>query len=179
MEADIEQIVLHAIQQMLTLYRQKENRKTALQFTRTGRINACMAELTRLQQLQERYRQEKLTLYESYIAGDCSKEHYLKKKAEIDKTVQELDENVKKQDSALAALEEEAHAPENPLRELSNQYMDTPSLTKEMVQAFIQDIYIYPDSQIEIVWKFRDCFADLIDNQTEETEVNYGADIQR
>ena len=38
MEADIEQIVLHAIQQMLTLYRQKENRKTALQFTRTGRI---------------------------------------------------------------------------------------------------------------------------------------------
>ena len=41
-----------------------------------------MAELTRLQQLQERYRQEKLTLYESYIAGDCSKERYLKKKAE-------------------------------------------------------------------------------------------------
>ena len=79
----------------------------------------------------------------------------------------------------MAALEEEAHAPENPLRELSNQYMDTPSLTKEMVQAFIQDIYIYPDSQIEIVWKFRDCFADLIDNQTEETEVDYGADIQR
>ena len=179
METDIEQVVLHAIQQMLTLYRQKENQKTALQFTRTGRINACMAELTRLQQLQERYRQEKLTLYESYIAGDCSKERYLKKKAEIDKTVQELDEDVKKQESALAALEEEAHTSENPLRELSRHYQDTPSLTKEMVRGFIQDIYIYPDSQIEIVWKFRDCFADLTDNQTEETEDNYGTDIQR
>ena len=135
METDIEQVVLHAIQQMLTLYRQKENQKTALQFTRTGRINACMAELTRLQQLQERYRQEKLTLYESYIAGDCSKERYLKKKAEIDKTVQELDEDVKKQESALAALEEEAHTSENPLRELSRQYRNTPSLTKEMVRG--------------------------------------------
>ena len=176
MESDIERVVLHAIQQMLTLYRQKENQKTALRFTRTGRINACMTELTRLQQLQERYRQEKLTLYESYIAGDCSKERYLKKKAEIDKTVQELDEDVKKQESALAALEE-AHVPENPLRELSSQYLDTPSLTKEMVQAFIQDIYIYPDSQIEIVWKFRDCFADLMDNQTKETEDNYGVDV--
>lgn len=101
METDIEQVVLHAIQQMLTLYRQKENQKTALQFTRTGRINACMAELTRLQQLQERYRQEKLTLYEGYIAGDCSKERYLKKKAEVDKTVQELDEDVKKQESGF------------------------------------------------------------------------------
>lgn len=179
METDIEQVVLHAIQQMLTLYRQKENQKTALQFTRTGRINACMAELTRLQQLQERYRQEKLTLYEGYIAGDCSKERYLKKKAEVDKTVQELDEDVKKQESALAALEEEAHTSENPLLELSRQYRDTPSLTKEMVRGFIQDIYIYPDSQIEIVWKFRDCFADLTDNQTEETEDNYGTDIQR
>lgn len=179
METDIEQVVLHAIQQMLTLYRQKENQKTALQFTRTGRINACMAELTRLQQLQERYRQEKLTLYEGYIAGDCSKERYLKKKAEVDKTIQELDEDVKKQESALAALEEEAHTSENPLLELSRQYRDTPSLTKEMVRGFIQDIYIYPDSQIEIVWKFRDCFADLTDNQTEETEDNYGTDIQR
>lgn len=56
-------------------------------------------------------------------------------------------------------------------------YRDTPSLTKEMVRGFIQDIYIYPDSQIEIVWKFRDCFADLIDNQTEETEDNYGVDV--
>ena len=133
--------------------------------------------MTRLQQLQERYRQEKLILYESYIAGDCSKERYLKQKAEIDKTVQELDEDVKKQESALSTLEEEVHAPENPLRELSNQYLDTPSLTKEMVQAFIQDIYIYPDSQIEIAWKFRDCFADLMNNQTEETEDNYGVNV--
>ena len=77
----------------------------------------------------------------------------------------------------MAALEEETHVPENPLRELSSQYLDTPSLTKEMVQAFIQDIYIYPDSQIEIAWKFRDCFTDMMDNQTEETEDNYGVDV--
>ena len=171
METDIERIVLHAIQQMLTLYQQKENQKFALQFTRVGRINACMAELTRLQQLQERYRQEKLNLYESYIAGDCIKERYLKKKAEIDKTVQDLEEDAKKQEMALATLEKEAHAPENPLRELSSQYQDAPSLTKEMVQAFVQDVYIYPDSQVEIVWKFKDCFAALMENQA-KTEDN-------
>lgn len=171
METDIERIVLHAIQQMLTLYQQKENQKPALQFTRTGRINACIAELTRLQQLQERYRQEKLNLYESYIAGDCIKERYLKKKAEIDKTVQDLKEDAKKQEMALATLEKEAHTPENPLRELSSQYQDASSLTKEMVQAFVQDVYIYQDSQVEIVWKFKDCFAALMENQA-KTEDN-------
>ena len=45
-----------------------------------------------------------------------------------------------------------------------------PSLTREMVQAFIQDIYVYPDAQIEIVWKFQDCFAVLLEEQAEETE---------
>lgn len=171
METDIERIVLHAIQQMLALYQQKENQKSALQFTRAGRINAGIAELTRLQQLQERYRQEKLNLYESYIAGDCIKERYLKKKAEIDKTVQDLEEDAKKQEMALATLEKEAHAPENPLRELSSQYQDALSLTKEMVQAFVQDVYIYQDSQVEIVWKFKDCFAALMENQA-KTEDN-------
>ena len=177
MEADIERVVLHAIQQMLTLYQQKEKQNAASQFTRTGRIDDCITELSRLQQLQERYRQEKLTLYESYIAGDRSKDHYLKKKAEIDKTVQELDEEVKKQETTLAALKEEARAPENPLKELGRQYLDTPSLTKEMVQALIQDIYIYSDSQLEIVWKFQDCFAALMENQSDETEDNYGSDV--
>ena len=43
--------------------------------------------------------------------------------------------------------------------------MDAPTLTKEMVQAFIQEIFVYPDSQIEIVWKFKDCFAALLENQ--------------
>lgn len=171
METDIERIVLHAIQQMLALYQQKENQKSALQFTRAGRINAGIAELTRLQQLQERYRQEKLNLYESYIAGDCIKERYLKKKAEIDKTVQDLEEDAKKQEMALATLEKEAHAPENPLRELSSQYQDALSLTKEMVQALVQDVYIYQDSQVEIVWKFKDCFAALMENQA-KTEDN-------
>ena len=64
MEADIERVVLHAIQQMLTLYQQKESREAASRFTRTGQITACMKELARLQQLQERHRQEKLRLYE-------------------------------------------------------------------------------------------------------------------
>ena len=178
MEADIERVVLHAIQQMLlTLYQQKEKQNAASQFTRTGRIDDCITELSRLQQLQERYRQEKLTLYESYITGDCSKDRYLKKKAEIDKTVQKLEEEVKKQEESLTSLEEEAYAPENPLGELSSQYLDVPSLTKEMVQALVQNIYIYPDSQMEIEWKFQDCFVTLMETQTEETEDNYGSDI--
>ena len=170
MEADLERVVLHAIQQMLILYQKKENQKTAQQFTRTGRINACMAEIGRLQQLQERHRQEKLRLYESYISDNLSRERYLKQKADLDTALQELDEQISEQKMALSVLEGESNAPENPLRELSSQYLDMPSLTREMVQAFIQDIYVYPDAQIEIVWKFQDCFAVLLEEQAEETE---------
>ena len=165
MEADIERVVLHAIQQMLTLYQQEENQKGASRFTRTGQINACMTEISRLQQLQESHRQEKLRLYESYISGGYSKERYLKKKTEIDQMIQALNAQAKAQENALTTLESEAHAPEDALNRLSNQYMDAPALTKEMVQAFIQEIFVYPNSQIEIVWKFKDCFAALLENQ--------------
>ncbi len=41
----------------------------------------------------------------------------------------------------MAALEEEAHTSENPLRELSRQYRDTPSLTKEMVRGDLFRIF--------------------------------------
>ena len=165
MEADIERVVLHAIQQMLTLYQQEENQKAASRFTRTGQINACMTEISRLQQRQESHRQEKLRLYESYISGGYSKERYLKKKMEIDQIIQALDAQAKAQEHVLTTLESEACAPEDALNRLSNQYMDAPTLTKEMVQTFIQKIFVYPDSQIEIVWKFKDCFAALLENQ--------------
>lgn len=166
METDIERVVLHAIQQMLILYQKKESQEAASRFTRTGQITACMKELARLQQLQERHRQEKLRLYENYISGEYGRERYLKKKAEIDQAIQDLDAQAKENEQTLAGLESAACASENPLDKLSSQYMDAPALTKDMVQAFIQDVYVYPDAQIEIVWKFKDCFAALMENQT-------------
>lgn len=166
MEADIERVVLHAIQQMLALYQKKESQEAASRFTRTGQITACMEELARLQQLQERHRQEKLRLYENYISGEYGRERYLKKKAEIDQAIQDLDAQAKENEQTLAGLESAACTSENPLDKLSSQYMDAPALTKDMVQAFIQDVYVYPDAQIEIVWKFKDCFAALMENQT-------------
>lgn len=166
METDIERVVLHAIQQMLILYQKKESQEAASRFTRTGQITACMKELARLQQLQERHRQEKLRLYENYISGEYGRERYLKKKAEIDQAIQDLDAQAKENEQTLAGLESAACASENPRDKLSSQYMDAPALTKDMVQAFIQDVYVYPDAQIEIVWKFKDCFAALMENQT-------------
>ena len=165
MEADIERVVLHAIQQMLTLYQQKESQEAASRFTRTGQITACMKELARLQQLQERHRQEKLRLYENYISGEYGRERYLKKKAEIDQAIQDLEAQAKETEQTLAGLESAACASEKPLDKLSSQYVDAPALTKDMVQAFIQDVYVSPDAQIEIMWKFKDCFAALMENQ--------------
>lgn len=165
MEADIERVVLHAIQQMLTLYQQKESQKATTRFTRTGQITACMEKVARLQQLQKRYRQEKLRLYENYISGEYSKDRYLKKKAEIDQATRDLDVQTKEHEHELAGLESATCASENSLDKLSSRYVDAPALTKDMVQAFIQDVYIYPDAQIEIVWKFKDCFAALMEDQ--------------
>lgn len=166
METDIERVVLHAIQQMLILYQKKESQEAASRFTRTGQITACMKELARLQQLQERHRQEKLRLYENYISGEYGRERYLKKKAEIDQAIQDLEAQAKETEQTLAGLESAACASEKPLDKLSSQYVDAPALTKDMVQAFIQDVYVYSDAQIEIVWKFKDCFAALMENQT-------------
>lgn len=99
-------MVFNAIQQMLSLYQRGDGDKKGMELTRKGQIASCAAELFRLQQLKERYHQEKLRAYESYIAEIFTREKYLAEKEKLDAALEELELQMKQQQRILTELEE-------------------------------------------------------------------------
>lgn len=169
-ESDIERIVLNAIQHILTLYRKQADKESSLRLTRKERMEDCTAEISRLQQTLERYQREQLRLYEDYIADAMTRESYLKRKGKLADEIKMTEEQVSEQEKLLFSLESQANAQENPMKALAAAYTGVDTLTAEMVQAFVQELYLYPDSQVEIVWKFKDLIEPLLAESQEERD---------
>ncbi|MCD7920536.1 MAG: recombinase family protein [Clostridiales bacterium] len=167
-EPDIERIVLNAIQHILTLYRKQADKESSLRLTRKERMEDCTAEISRLQRTLERYQREQLRLYEDYIADAMTRESYLKRKSKLADEIKMTEEQVGEQEKLLLSLESQANAQENPLQTLEAAYTGADALTAEMVQAFVQELYLYPDSQVEIVWKFKDLIEPLLAESQED-----------
>ena len=105
-EKEIEDIIFRAVMQMLAICQERKKQKSSLMLTRKERIAACVAELQKLEQQQERYRQEKFGAYEDFSGGTLAKDAYLRQRADID--------------SKLAATKAEQEAQEQPLSELGH-----------------------------------------------------------
>ena len=72
------------------------------------------------------------------------------------KDAERLIETLTRQQTAEAA-----HTPENPIFTAFGSFRDADTLTREMAQALIQRIYVDGDSNIEIVFRYRDEYKEL------------------
>ena len=167
-EKEIEGIVFRAVKQMLAVCQERRAQKSALVLTRRERIAACVADLQRLQQEQERYKQEKLRAYENFSGGTLSKDAYLKQRAEIDSKLSEVKSEQDSQEQLLTELERMAF--QNSAREddVFTTYAGATELTAELAGTFIKEVLVSSPTEIEIVWKFRDVFEGYTDTNEEE-----------
>ena len=157
-EKEIEGIVFRAVKQMLTVCQERRAQKSALVLTRRERITACVAELQRLQQEQERYKQEKLRAYENFSGGTLSKDAYLKQRAEIDGKLSTVKSEQDNQEQLLTDLERMAFQDSAREDDVFTPYAGATELTAELAGTFIKEVLVSSPTEIEIVWKFRDVF---------------------
>ena len=167
-EKEIEGIVFRAVKQMLAVCQERGAQKSALVLTRKERIAACVAELQRLQQEQERYKQEKLRAYENFSGGTLTKDAYLKQRAEIDSKLSEVKSEQDHQEQLLTDLERMAFQDSAREDDVFTTYAGATELTAELAGTFIKEILVSSPTEIEIVWKFRDVFEDYTDTNEEE-----------
>lgn len=104
-EKEIEGIVFRAVTQMLAMCQERKKQKSSLMLTRKERIAACVAELQKLEQQQERYRQEKFRAYEDFNAGALTKDAYLRQRADIDSKLTSAKAEQDTQEQLLSELE--------------------------------------------------------------------------
>lgn len=159
-ESALEQVVLHGIQQMLALYRQREADDKEHRCDARGSVSEYTAQLSRAQSEQARFRQEKLRLYERYSVCELTKKEYLRQKSKLDQKLSEAEKRLAELEQTLTAAEMRVQPAEHPLRSLSEQYNGAKELTAKMVRAFVDAVYVYDETRIEIAWRFQDVFED-------------------
>lgn len=163
-EKEIEGIVFRAIMQMLAMCQERQRQKSSLMLTRKERIAACVAELQKLGQQQERYKQEKFRAYENFNTGGLTKDAYLKQRAEIDSKITATKAEQEKQEHLLSELERLTFQDKAREDDVFTTYAGATELTAELAGTFIREVLVSSPTEIEIVWKFRDVFDMQGDN---------------
>ena len=109
----------------------------------------------------EKYMSLKASLYEEFANGVINQSDYLSMGQEYAKKADELR-------IFLAELEKEsqkyspAYAANGSWAKLIEQYRNADTLTKEMVDAFIDEMILYNNGHVEVKFKFRDELDEVI-----------------
>lgn len=158
--ADLEKTILQCLQPLIKITLQMERKYSRKQTMK--RSNKCQESIAELKQKKKRLQIQKTQSYEEYISGNMTLEKYLSLKSTYSANGQELDmqlANLEKQEISLSY----ASMPSDTQQaiEYAKQYTNSETLTREMVQSFIDKVLIF-DTHIEIQWKFKDLFEQLV-----------------
>ena len=167
-EKEIEGIIFRAVMQMLAMCQEQKKQKSSLMLTRKERIAACVAGLQKLEQQQERYRQEKFRAYEDYSGGTLAKDAYLRQRADIDGKLAAAKAEQEAQEQLLSELEHLAFQDKAQEDDVFTSFAGATELTAELAQTFIKEVLVSSPTEIEIVWKFWDVFGGHSDTKEEE-----------
>ena len=120
--------------------------------TLQGRLDAAKRTLKRCNGLYD-------SLYQSYVDQLMTEQEYMTLKRRYKAEAEEAERLIEALTRRQAA--EAAHTPENPFLAAFGSFRGADVLTKEMAQALIERVYVDGDSNIEIVFRYRDEYKEL------------------
>ncbi len=143
-EEELEQLIYQAIHQnIFTFIDREENNKKSKIKTQETQKNIFVDSEKKIADLKR----TKIRMYEKYVDGKITREMYLENKQLIESEIEalqrkkEIPPKNEKQDVMVAC----------------NTFAHEETLTREMMLAFVNAVYVSDDS-IEIKWKFKDIF---------------------
>lgn len=114
----------------------------------------------------EQVQAEQVRQYEAYADGVISREQYIKKKQELSRKATELQTALDLADG----IKEEEENNSDALKEIADQGQTLCSsgrLTREMVYAFIEKVYVYDTNKVEVVFQCEDVILAALDQYEE------------
>ena len=99
------------------------------------------------------------SLYQNYVDQLMTEQEYMTLKRRYKAEAEEAERLIETLTRRQVA--EAAHTPENPFLTAFGSFRDADALTREMAQALIQRVYVDGDSNIEIVFRYRDEYKEL------------------
>jgi len=150
--ADIENVLLAAIQKLFEIYHSTETAKC-----KSGQKSAGISHVQALRVIQAKINlitEKKTMLYDQYCDGKFTKDEYIINRNNEDESLRPLEQE-------LAALEQEPDTTDKPntsaakMADKLNGLIFEGTLTRELTLALIEQVFVYNGS-IEIKWTFED-----------------------
>ncbi len=164
-EEELEKIVFGAVQAMIKLADDKRGRSGMLQ-ARKREMSESRGESTAvLQGRVEKLKKEKLKAYEKYCTEELDQEAYIREKRKLDGEIAECEKAIQENREESRKLERSLPEVGSELEMAVSAYKEADHLTSDMARAFIEKIVICQEEQIEIQWRFSDCFLNEEDEE--------------
>ncbi len=120
-----------------------------------GQLDIQLAEQAEYDKQINRCLDQKRILYEQFILKQITMEDYKSQKSAVDSELDRLREirsNLKVQTSQME-MDEKAKSART---ELAREVVRAGGLTAGLADTLIERVYVYPNNQVEIVWKMKD-----------------------
>ena len=111
--------------------------------------------ITALQREQKQMDVSKDEVYQEYVSGRITPEEYRARADELNRQTELLSGQLHERQEKLFVLEEEQEKLKADMKQIIR-YSHMEGLTQELVDTFIEKIYVYKDKRVEIKWKFRE-----------------------
>lgn len=105
--------------------------------------------------------EQKMRLYERYVSGELDADSYKREKESIDALILRT-KNTYAAISAQVKEEQEQHDEQVQRNQIVQEISAADGLTQALADLLIDRVYVYPDRRIEISYKIKDIFADVI-----------------
>ena len=157
----LEELVLSAIQNQISLAADMDQSINAIKknLQKQQQNNHCRQLLNQANAQILQAEKMMLDLYPDWKSGILSKEEYLKLKNKFAKEKADAQKRV----SALTRELQPEEPKSSPFLESFMQYRNITKLTREVLTALVDSIFIHEDHKITIVFKYRDPFLEALE----------------
>ncbi len=159
--SEVESVILALVKQQAALA--DDTLKKMKVLNKTLDCSKLKKELEKQEEKLRQIDQNKMDLYERFISGEISKEKFIEKKKRLTQEeashkekVESLWERIKQADVGKEKIS-------SPILQGFAKYTDLETLSYPIVQELIEVIYFYNPERLEVVWKYRDEFQEILD----------------
>lgn len=146
--------MLSAMQKEFDLKAESESICEEWKERQQGKIRDAQKRLKEMERSLDQLYEDQRESFESYKAGMTEKDTFLQQKQMYEQLEERLNGKIQMQKEAVEKLEDEADAMPNGLS-VSMGEIQADRLTRELTEAFVDKVLVWPGQKIEIRWKFK------------------------
>lgn len=150
-ESEIAEIVLTAIQAYIGVL--MEQKSLLVKAGHSDRLAKLQKQVSAFQGACAKINEQKAELYDAVAEEKISKEQYKRERDKLSKKQEDMEHQAKAAETELAELRGRLAAAKQDESKLMR-YLQTDTLTRQMVVDFVACIYVYNDKSIHIEWTF-------------------------